>query len=561
MLKIKKEELEKLYIDENKTITELAEIYGCKRQTMSIYLKKVGIEKISTADRVRNRLSKEIIYDLYITQNLTEMEICNKLNTSPGTLSRLIKEYDIRKDGVIYQSDKRKSNKELLTKEFLENEYKTKSINVISEETGISARVLSNKMKEYNIEFTDNTTAAKKGFLYRYGVTNTSKLDTVKEKLKQTNLEKYGVESYSQTDEFKSLMKQKTIEQMNLNSNRTQEQIDIVNNTDKFKEYILSLDMDNRTLSYLSNSLNYNIKHIGKQLIKYDLQQYCNISHSSSQYEIDIIAFIKTLGINNIIRNDREVLNGKEIDIYLPDYKFGIEFNGDYWHSDIFYEDHNGRTTKHQEKSLLAEVNGIFLYHIFEYEWINEKLQEKIKNHIRNILSKNTQQIYARKCEIKLVDSDMKKSFLESNHLQGNCPSNINIGLFYNDELVSIMCFTSHSSSKYTYELCRFCSLYGTNVVGGASKLFKYFINNYLNNNETVVSFSNITKTTGKMYSILNFKLDHISDPNYIWINLSSRDIKTRYQTKMKNEVETMHNNNYVRICDCGTKVWVYTKC
>ena len=122
------------------------------------------------------------------------------------------------------------------------------------------------------------------------------------------------------------------------------------------------------------------------------------------------------------------------------------------------------------------------------------------------------------------------------------------------------MCFSSNASGDYTYELCRFCSVRNTNVVGGASKLFKYFIDNYVKSNETVVSYSNITKTTGKLYGILNFKMDHISTPNYVWINLNNRDVKTRYQTKMKNENETMHNMNYVKVCDCGTKVWIYTK-
>ena len=55
-------------------------------------------------------------------------------------------------------------------------------------------------------------------------------------------------------------------------------------------------------------------------------------------------------------------------DIYLPEYHLGIEFNGSYWHSDIFHTDHKGRSTYHQEKSLKAEEVGIFLFHIFEYE-------------------------------------------------------------------------------------------------------------------------------------------------------------------------------------------------
>ena len=563
MLNITKEELEKLYITDKKSINDIAKIYNCRRQTISDYLKKFDIDKVSRFDRVKDRVTKTVLYDLYITQNLTEEEIYKQLNISPSTISKLIKEYNLQKDGITYQSEKRIENQKILTKSFLESEYKNKSINIISEETGISQRVISDKMKEYGIEIKDqyDKDVMVRSFMYKYGVSNSSQLESVKEKRKQTNLQKYGVSSYSMTDEFKNTNKRRVIAQMNCDSNKTDEQINILNDKNLFEEYIKSLSKENRTLTYLSNNLGYNIKHIGKKLMQYGLHDLCDVKQNISQYESDIVSFIKSLGVTNIVRNDKSLIAPQEIDIYLPDYKVGIEFNGDYWHSDVFKTDHNGRSTYHQEKSLLAESKGIFLYHIFEYEWLDKDEQQKIKNHLRNILKANTNKsIYARKCEIKLINSKQKKAFLDLNHLQGNCPSSINIGLFYNNDLVSVMCFSSNTSGDYTYELCRFCSIRNTNVVGGASKLFKYFIDNYVKSNETIVSYSNITKTTGKLYGILNFKMDHISTPNYVWVNLNNRDVKTRYQTKMKNENETMHNMNYVKVCDCGTKVWIYTK-
>ena len=40
-------------------------------------------------------------------------------------------------------------------------------------------------------------------------------------------------------------------------------------------------------------------------------------------------------------RNNRSILNGKEIDIYVASLKLGIEYNGVRWHSEQFGKDKN----------------------------------------------------------------------------------------------------------------------------------------------------------------------------------------------------------------------------
>jgi len=80
---------------------------------------------------------------------------------------------------------------------------------------------------------------------------------------------------------------------------------------------------------------------------------------------------------SHVIENDRLVLGGQEIDIYLPDYKLGIEYNGLYWHSTRFIED----KYYHYNKVKLAQEKNIRLLHIWEHEW--EEDQELIKSVIR----------------------------------------------------------------------------------------------------------------------------------------------------------------------------------
>lgn len=67
-------------------------------------------------------------------------------------------------------------------------------------------------------------------------------------------------------------------------------------------------------------------------------------------------------------------------------------------------------------------------------------------------------------------------SFLNENHLHGYIDSKMKIGLFYNNELVSLMVFNKYSDG---YEILRFCNKINNIVVGGASKIFKHFLKKY----------------------------------------------------------------------------------
>jgi len=139
---------------------------------------------------------------------------------------------------------------------------------------------------------------------------------------------------------------------------------------------------------------------------------------------------------------------------------------------------------------------------------------------ILNKLGKTQNKIYARKCKIKeITDNKFIKFFLDNNHIQGYITSKIKLGLFYDDELVSIMLFGySRRSTNKTkeWELLRFCNILNTNVVGSASKLLKYFIINYKDNK--LITFADKSISNGDLYKKLGFKLDGITKPNFYYI-------------------------------------------
>lgn len=269
---------------------------------------------------------------------------------------------------------------------------------------------------------------------------------------------------------------------------------------------------------------------------------------------------IKALFPDIEFKKDRTILDGQEIDLYSDEFKIGIEFNGNYWHSDACVT-----PDYHKKKSELAAKKGVFIFHIFEFEWLNEVIKQAIISRLKNIFNRNKTRVFARKCEIKEVPATEASTFLNANHVQGRSPSQIRLGLYNGTELVALMEFiTNGINKKYQYELNRFCCKAGYNVVGGASKLFKHFVKNY--KPESVVSYSDIAKTTGNIYKTLGFSVVSVTKPQYHWTNgdvtLSRYECQLKrltargWRTGNETEVEVMTKYGFHKIYDCGKLVW-----
>jgi hypothetical protein len=147
---------------------------------------------------------------------------------------------------------------------------------------------------------------------------------------------------------------------------------------------------------------------------------------------MEVYEYIKSLLPSNtdIKQNERDPIHPLEIDIYIPHLKLAFEYNGLYWHGEL-----NGEKDKkyHLRKTDECESKGIHLIQIIEDEWFDKK--DIIKTKIKHVLGcNNTEKIYARKCNIKIIDNNTKNDFLEKYHIQGKDNSSIRLGAFYNDE-------------------------------------------------------------------------------------------------------------------------------
>ena len=467
---------------------------------------------------------KEDAYYLYIELNMTREDLSIVFDRSESNLIKVLREMGIKKDGKKIREN---TKKKLLETEGIEN---------VFQRNEIKNKIKQTNLEKYGYEHYSKTNEYKKKVqetcLIKYGVDNIAKDEDIKNKIIKTNLKKYGVKNPNQRG-YDNLQKELLYHEDEL-LNYIKE-----NKILNIKDLSEKLNIRYRTLWTIINKNNwYYLFDYSKSIMEQEIRDYIN-----QYYETE----------NNI-----KIIDGKEIDIYIPKLNIGVEFNGNYYHNeyskDKFY---------HQNKSLKANDNNIFIYHIFEYEWNTKR--EQILNQLNNLLGINQEKIYARKCIIKEVSQKEKSQFLEQNHLQGNDSSSIKLGLYYNEELVSLMTFCKpRFNKKYERELSRFCSKANCNVIGGASKLFKYFINTY--KPKSIISYSNISHTRGKIYETLGFRYQGYSEPNYIW--WKKDDIKSRYQSQKhkliqlgyngNTEIDIMHNLGYARIYDCGNKIWIW---
>jgi ssDNA-binding Zn-finger/Zn-ribbon topoisomerase 1 len=287
-----------------------------------------------------------------------------------------------------------------------------------------------------------------------------------------------------------------------------------------------------------------------------------------SNYELELGDFIESIvGKENVIRNDRSVLNGNELDIYIPSKNIAFEFNGIYWHSEVRITDKN----YHLNKTNICLKQNIQLIHIFEDEWVNKN--EICKSRIKNLLN-DSKRIFARKCIIETVDNNTAKIFFNQNHIQGNVNSKIIYGLKFNNEYVAMMSFgptrknLGQKKSEGSYELLRFCNKLDYNVIGGASKLFKHFIKN--NNPFEVITYADRRWSNGNLYEKMNMEFSHISQPNYFYIVNGERKNRFGYRKDIlmskygcspdDTEHNFCYNKGWYRIYDCGTKVYKWKK-
>ena len=453
----------------------------------------------------------------------------------------------------------------------------------------------------------------KKTNLEKYGFENVFQSDKIKDKIKLSNLEKYGSEYYSSTSEFKEQfkntclskfgvdhpLKSKKILDKIINDNLDKYGVEFYMETEEFKNKSLKTNLtkygnQSPTKSDILRRINYDIcsdinylrydevermsvyycdkgheflinsdNYISRKKNNTPLCTICNpIGDQKSFKEKELFNFIKYKYKGEIIQSYRDEL---EIDIFLPALNLGFEFNGIYFHSNKF-KDKN----YHIRKTNYFNAKNIRILHIWEDDWVNK--QDIVKSMVINKLGELSTKIPARKCEVKEIkDVKLVRKFLESNHIQGSVGSKIKLGLFFNKELMSIMTFDHFEGRKKMsdneWNLSRFCNKLNHSVIGGASKLLRFFIDNY--NPTRIISYADKDWSSGNLYEKIGFIKISETNPDYKYIINGIRTHKSNFRKSQleknlkidvseKREHELTENIGINKIYDCGKLKYEY---
>lgn len=469
-----------------------------------------------------SKITKEEIEKPYIEQNLPKTEVCSMLGISGTSFTRLCKKFGIKKDPrltaeIIADSNMRK--------------YGVRNTSALPE---VRAKIEKTTMERYGVRVSSQSPEIKEKQkqtnLKRYGGASALQNETIKVKSESTMMKKYGVKRALQNKEIKErahqtnlrvhgydyaiLAEGQTKKTAEMKSKYSKDTLDILYDKDKFEAF-LKAD-PNQTIKHYACSLKCYPASIAAKVRLYGLEDLIGIHLHSSSYEQEILDLLSSWGIE--AQHDVTGLlgNNQEIDIYVPSRRIGIEFNGTYWHSDLYKP-----KDYHYKKTLAAEAAGIRLIHIYEYEWVDPILKPKIIELLRIAFGRPSRVIYARQCEVREIDDGTAASLNNAVHLQGHRHAQLTYGLYYHGELVQLMSF---SQTRYNrnlkgpgeWEIIRGCPGSNNIVIGGVSKLFAHFVR--ANHPAKVFSYCDLNKFNGASYEALGMRSIGDTGPNKTWI-------------------------------------------
>jgi virulence-associated protein VapD len=525
-------------------VENVAQFKEFREKAKQTNLERYGVEHPVQSEDIKEKIRKTTI-ERYGVDNASQSEEIKK-HKKNSSFEKYGVEHPVQSEDVkekIKQSNLEKYGVECtLQSEEIKEKIKKTNIERYGVENPLQSEDVKEKIKQSNLE--------------KYGVENPLQSEDVKEKIKQSNLEKYGVEHVLQNVDVKEKIKQSNLEKYGV-ENASQK-----HNPDSFKllenKKWLEKEYQVKSSVKIAEELGVGQPVVSNYIINHGLKSN-RWTNSVSYQESEVLNFIKSIYDGELILNSREILKPKEIDIYLPEKKIAIEFNGIHWHStkykDKFY---------HLNKTLECESQGIQLLQIFENEWIEK--QDIWKSVLRTKLGLISTKIYGRKCVIKEVSNPEGKLFFENNHLQGGLNKGKHLGLYFDDQLVACISYGTSRFERNVQEIYRFASLLNTSVIGGFSKLMKQVP-------KPIVSYANRRWSNGNVYAKNGFEFLAETEPNYQYYKNSKVYSRQKFMKhKLEGlvgtgllefydeeftESEIMELNGFEKIYDCGNLKYI----
>ena len=399
-------------------------------------------------------------------------------------------------------------------------------------------------LEKYGVENAFQSVEVKEGIkkvhLKKRGVEHPMQSKESQENMKATNLKKYGVEFPLQSQEIQDKTKR-----TNINKYGVESPFQLTDLLDQIKEKKKETMLKKYGVEYFCQHPDcYNASH--KRISK--INRKCHEFLKKNGVESELEYILENSGYDLKVGNNLVEINP----YFTHNSTIGPTF-GNYKEEPKPFDYHLSKTTE-------AKKHGFSCIHIFDWDdW----------NKVAHLLQ-DREKIAARKCEVREIKSKEANDFLSMYHLQGSTRQvKYACGLFYNNELVQVMTFGKPRYNKnYEYELLRLCTIPKVSVIGGASKLLKYFEEQV--KPKSLLSYCDLSKFNGEVYEKLGFTLVSQTAPAKHWYNpktkvhITDNFLRQRGFDQLHNanfgkgtsNEQLMLEHGYVEIYDCGQLVF-----
>lgn len=479
----------------------------------------------------KEKYTREDIYRYYVEENHSKQELYAHYPISEQRILNLLKEYNIVKGHKAGYQKARQTLKE-----------------------------------RYGSETYNNRDKYKETCRTVYGCDNPFQSEDIKIKSKQSCVKRYGVEYPMQNEEIQKIsVSNHDYEKMMISYRKTMQDKYGVDYASQLKSSAQKARQTSEDryggIGFSSPILNEKIKRTTEE--RYGVPYYCMTDEcrsASSNNSVPNNEFAELLKENDI-EFEREFKLGS----YSYDFRVGdilIEIDPTATHNSTWHPFKGKGIDRnyHKSKTEYAKENNFRCIHIFDWD---------DKKKIISIL-KMRKKIYARDCKVKRVEKSERENFINKYHLQGYARDEFGYGLYYGEELVSVMTFGKpRYNLNFDYELIRYCSSYY--VVGGAEKIFSHFLKDFPL--KSVISYCDESKFSGDVYSKLGFRYDGKKISCH-WYNMKTgkhildsllrqrgadQMIGTR-EGKGTDNSAIMESNGFVRVYDAGQSRYIMGK-
>lgn len=261
-----------------------------------------------------------------------------------------------------------------------------------------------------------------------------------------------------------------------------------------------------------------------------------NIPTAETAPESMLYKMLDNMGIINYKVDDTSTIKDIKLSVYLPDFKLAIEVNSIYLNSDKFK-----LRNYHLDKHNKCNSAGVQLLQFWDLEILNTPLL--VESLIMDVIGKNVHTIPLNGCTVVKCKEYRAKMFLLENNIQRYAKAQLNYGLEYNGELVSVMTFAEPRFNKqYDWELVRLCNKLSTSVEGSHDMLLSNFKQEH---SGSIITYSHMGYSSSTIYNQLGFILDCTTKPSVVHVHGNKMYRRGSNKANLENTITCYNSGNF----------------